>query len=134
MTLTQAIPLLRVTDVARSIEWYNRILGFLGVPFPPKPPYEFAILRASKVEIMLRRSPFVQNPKRRQYDWDVYIRLEGGRFRESAKELLVVGVVTRQPERMFYGAAEFEITDPDCNVLCVSEALEDASDLPTPGA
>jgi len=35
-------------------------------------------------------------------------------------------------ERMPYGLAEFEITDPDGYVLCLSQLLEDASDLPTP--
>jgi hypothetical protein len=30
------------------------------------------------------------------------------------------------------GLAEFEITDPDGYVLCLSQSLEDASDLPTP--
>jgi hypothetical protein len=31
---------------------------------------------------------------------------------------------------MFYGLAEFEITDLNGDVLCLSQALEDASDLP----
>lgn len=35
-------------------------------------------------------------------------------------------------ERMFYGLAEFEITDPDGYVLCFGQSLDDASDLPTP--
>jgi hypothetical protein len=33
---------------------------------------------------------------------------------------------------MFYGLAEFEITDPDGYVLCLGQLLEDDSDLPTP--
>jgi hypothetical protein len=33
---------------------------------------------------------------------------------------------------MFYGLAEFEIIDPDGYVICLSQFLEDASDLPTP--
>jgi hypothetical protein len=38
----------------------------------------------------------------------------------------------RRLERMFYGLVEFEITDPDGNVLCLSQELADAGDLPTP--
>jgi hypothetical protein len=30
------------------------------------------------------------------------------------------------------GLAEFEITDPDGYVLCLSQSLENASDLPRP--
>jgi hypothetical protein len=33
-----------------------------------------------------------------------------------------------------YGLVEFEITDPDDYVICLSQLLEDASDLPTPAA
>jgi hypothetical protein len=33
---------------------------------------------------------------------------------------------------MFYGLAEFEITDPDGYVVCLSQLLENAEDLPTP--
>jgi len=33
---------------------------------------------------------------------------------------------------MFYGLAEFEISDPDGYVICLSEELADCGDLPTP--
>ena len=42
------------------------------------------------------------------------------------------GIVTRRLERMPYGLTEFEITDPDGYVICLSQLIEDASDLPTP--
>ena len=72
--------------------------------------------------------------KPRQYDWDVYLRLESSRFRELFAEFSARGIVTRRLERMFYGLAEFEITDPDSYVICLSQLLQDASDLPTPAA
>ena len=37
MPLTKAIPLLRVADVARSMEWYRGTLGFVGDPVQPDP-------------------------------------------------------------------------------------------------
>ena len=132
MAITQAVPVLRVTDVARSIEWYRANLGFVGDPFPDKPPFQFAIVRQGEVEIMLRRgSPPVRlNP--RPYDWDVYLKREGPRLREIFAEFKERGIVTRRLERMFYGLAEFEITDPDGYVICLSQQLEDASNLPGP--
>src|SRR5262245_11860852 len=134
MAIKQAVPLLRVENVAWTIEWYHRTLGFAGDPFPAAPPYEFAILRHGPAEIMIRRgSPPVRTAPM-AYDWDVYLRLEGSRFRELFAQLSERGLVTRRLERMFYGLAEFEITDPDGYVICLSQALDDAGDLPTPAA
>src|SRR5262245_22950437 len=134
MAITQAIPLLRVTDVARSIEWYRGTLGFVGDPFPASPPYEFAILRHGPVELMLRRGSPTARPQPRRYDWDVYLRREGDRFREVFAAFSAHGIVTRRLERMPYGLAEFEITDPDGYVICLGQLLEDASDLPGPAS
>lgn len=134
MPIKQAIPLLRVADVARSIEWYRATLGFIGDPFPAAPPHEFAILRQGQVELMLRRgSPPVRSASR-HYDWDVYLRRDGAKFREVFAAFEARGIVTRRLEQMPYGLAEFEIADPDGYVLCLSQQLDDASDLPTPAA
>ena len=132
MVIKQAVPVLRVADVARSIEWYRGTLGFVGDPFPATPPHAFAILRQGQVELMLRRGSPTARPQPRPYDWDVYLRREGDRFRDVFAAFSARGIVTRRLERMPYGLAEFEITDPDGNVICLSQLLEDASDLPTP--
>ncbi len=132
MAITQAVPLLRVADVARATEWYRGTLGFVGDPFPAAPPYEFAILRHGTVQIMLRRGSPPARPQPKQYDWDVYLRLEGVPMRDVVAQFSARGIVTRRLERMFYGLAEFEITDPDGYVICLSQAVDDADDLPTP--
>ena len=54
------------------------------------------------------------------------------RFRRGVEAFAGRGLVTRRLERMPYGMAEFEIGDPDGYVLCLGQALEDASDLPSP--
>jgi uncharacterized glyoxalase superfamily protein PhnB len=132
MSITAAIPLLRVEDVGRTIDWYGRMLGFHADPFPQSPPYEFAILRQGPAELMVRRSAPADRAKPEPYDWDVYLRLEGTGLRDLFARLGERGIVTRRLERMFYGMAEFEITDPDGYVLCLAQSLEDATDLPTP--
>jgi catechol 2,3-dioxygenase-like lactoylglutathione lyase family enzyme len=134
MAITKAVPLLRVTDVARSIEWYRGTLGFVGDPFPASPPHEFAILRHGQVELMLRRGSPPVRPQSRRYDWDVYLRREGDRFREVFAAFSALGIVVRRLEQMPYGLAEFDIEDPDGYVLCLSQELEDARDLPKPTA
>src|SRR6185436_9384828 len=124
MAIRQAVPVLRVADVARSMKWYRDNLAFIGDPFPATPPYEFAILRQSQVELMLRRGSPPVRSQPRQYDWDVYLRREGTRFREVFAAMSSLGIVTRKLEQMPYGLAEFEITDPDGYVLCLSQFLE----------
>ena len=132
MAIKLAVPVLRVVNVARSLEWYRGCLGFVGDPFPAAPPYDFAILRHGPVELMVRRGLPPVRPPPPPYDWDVYLRLEGSRFREVFAAFNTRGIVTRRLERMFYGLAEFEITDPDGYVICLGQLLEDASDLPMP--
>jgi len=132
MAIKQAVPVLRVADVSRSIDWYRTPLGFVGDPFPATPPYKFAILRHGQVEIMVRHGSPPVRSKPGPYDWDVYLRLEGSPFRDVFAQFSARGVVTRGLERMFYGLAEFEITDPDGYVICLSQLLEDGSDLPSP--
>jgi hypothetical protein len=72
--------------------------------------------------------------KPRPYDWDVYLRREDERFREVFAAFSAQGIVTRRLERMIYGLAEFEITNPGGYVICLSQQSEDRSDLPTPAA
>lgn len=132
MALSLAVPVLRVADVARSIVWYRDMLAFAGDPFPASPPHDFAILRQGPVELMLRRGSPPSRPQPKQCDWDVYLRREGTLFREVYEAFKTRGIVTRRLERMFYGLAEFEITDPDGYVICLSPRLENMSDLPTP--
>lgn len=132
MAITLAVPLLRVTDVARSMAWYHDTLGFTGDPFPAKPPFEFTILRKGAAEIMLRRGVPRVSSKPQRYDWDVYLRIEGSRFREVCAHLQIRGIVNRPVEQMPYGLAEFEIVDPDGHVLCLSQELDNEGDVPRP--
>jgi hypothetical protein len=60
------------------------------------------------------------------------LRREGDRFRDVYESFRARGIVTRRLEQMPYGLAEFEITDPEGYVICLSQKLEDASDLPGP--
>jgi uncharacterized glyoxalase superfamily protein PhnB len=80
---------------------------------------------------MLRRSS-PTDCKRCPHDWDIYIRLEGDKIRDLFAALSAKGLVTRRLERMFYGQAEFEVTDPDGYGICIAEPLAEMSDLPTP--
>ena len=132
MKILSAVPVLEVADVESSIDWYRDMLGFSANPFPEAPPFQFAILEHGETELMLQcgasRTPRESQP----YRWNVYLRLAGGQLRELFTRLSDRSVVSRRLERMFYGLAEFEITDPDGYVICLSEELKNSDDLPTP--
>lgn len=130
--IASAIPVLQVADVAVSIDWYRESLGFEASPFPETPPFSFAILKRGKTEMMLQCDPGERPLQPQPYQWNVYLRLSGQKLRGLYEQLTVSGVVTRRLERMFYGLAEFEITDPDGHVICLSEELDEMDDLPTP--
>ena len=130
-----AVPVLWVKDVAHSLAWYKRILGFDGDGFPPHPPHGFGILRLNDVEIMLQCAEIPVPRTPHPYEWNVYLRLEGVNMRELHTKLAGLGIVTRRLERMPYGQIEFEIADPDGYVIVLSQEPnenEDMSDIPTP--
>ncbi len=132
MRILRAIPVLEVANVEASIDWYRAILGFTADPFPQTPPFQFAILRHGDTELMLQCGTSKAPHEPQPYRWNVYLRLAGGELRELFTRLSDRSIVSRRLERMFYGLAEFEITDPDGYVVCLSEELEDSRDLPTP--
>ena len=61
------------------------------------------------------------------------MRLAGSRFHEVFLHCHARGIIHRPQEQMPYGLAEFEIVDSDGYVLCLSQAVPDAADLPRPG-
>lgn len=134
MGLTLIVPVLRVADVTESINWYHEMLGFEADPFPELPPFKFAILRLGGHEIMLRGMAESEKREPQKYNWDVYLRLEDTPFQKLYDVLARKGAVSRRLERMFYGMAEFEVTDPDGHVICLGQYLDEAEaeKLPTP--
>jgi len=93
VSISKAIPVLEVADVGVSIQWYREMLGFSADPFPETPPHQFAILRHSQTELMLRCGSSKTLAEPRQYQWDVYLRLGGGQIRQLFAELTSRGVV-----------------------------------------
>jgi catechol 2,3-dioxygenase-like lactoylglutathione lyase family enzyme len=83
MSLERAVPVLQVENVATSIEWYGRVLGFKAFPFPEKPPYSFAILDRDGVELMLQCGEGgATRGGGNSGGWAAYLRFQGGRLLE----------------------------------------------------
>ena len=130
MRLERAVPVLQVADVGRSIDWYVATFGFDADPFPPKPPYGFAILRRDGAEMMLQGGCGSPPPGATEEGWTVYLRIAGDGLLDLAASVRRATPVVRGPERMFYGLVEFEVIDPDGYRICVSGSVPAGADVP----
>lgn len=129
----RAVPVLRVSDVEKSLRWYVDVLGFVPDAFPKTPPHSFAMLRRGDAEIMLQCAPnpssaHAPRPPDPLFVWTVYLRINGTMVLDIAAAVAKSTQLLRGPERMFYGLVEFEICDPDGYHICVGgEAPADAN-------
>lgn len=130
MRFDRAVPVLQVADVGRSIDWYIATFGVEADPFPPKPPYGFAILRRDSIEIMLQHGDQTPSSGESEEGWAVYLRIAGDGLLDLARSVRRSTPLVRGPERMFYGLVEFEVIDPDGHRICVSGAVPGDADVP----
>lgn len=122
--LRASVPVVKVSDVARSSAWYARRFGFAVEAFPPQPPHEFAMLTRDHVQVMIRRGPVVTDREPADPHWDLFVRVGGGEIRVLFEGLRHSPEIVRPLEVMPYGDAEFELRDPDGLVICVGEHLQ----------
>ena len=130
MRFDRAVPVLQVADVGRSIDWYVATFGVEADPFPPKPPYGFAILRRDSIEMMLQHDDQPLSAGASDEGWAVYLRIAGDGLLDLARSVRRSTPLVRGPERMFYGLVEFEVIDPDGHRICVSGAVPGDADVP----
>jgi uncharacterized glyoxalase superfamily protein PhnB len=128
---TGATPVLVVSNIAATMQWYRDALGFDGEAFPPSPPHTFAILRRDGAELFLQQLDDYQHPDR--YDrrdggvWDVYLQLSDVNALYDAMSR-VPAITMLQPLReQPYGQREFEIRDPNGYVLVIAQPSAGAS-------
>jgi hypothetical protein len=130
MRLERAVPVLQVADVGRSINWYVALFGFHPDPFPPNPPYGFAILRRESAEMMLQGGTSSRPSDAKEEGWTVYPRIARDGLLELADSVRRATPLARGPERMFYGLVEFEVVDPDGHRVCVSGSVPAGAGVP----
>jgi catechol 2,3-dioxygenase-like lactoylglutathione lyase family enzyme len=118
-------PILHVHDIAETMAWYQKHLGFTADPFPRQPPYVFCILWRDTIEIMLQQvdgaHPLDVYRLRPGGAWHVYLRMNGvDTLRAALKDKPHVPII-EEPHDRPYGNREFVIRDPNGYVLVFSE-------------
>jgi catechol 2,3-dioxygenase-like lactoylglutathione lyase family enzyme len=115
-----SVPVLRVRDVAATVSWYRRHLGFHSEAFPEQGSHEFAILERDGVQLLVRRE--YGEPRQRDAahsGWDLYIWVDGVDLARLQASIALSGEVVRPLSPMGSSMAEFEVRDPDGYVLCI---------------
>jgi len=126
-TLLSATPVFLVDDIAATMPWYERNLGFKSDPVPKSPPHNFCILWKDDVVIFLQQLEGYRRPD--LYDdraggvWSAYLRTQGIHALYDALRGLADVTVVQPLHRQPYGETEFEIQDPNGYVLVFAEHL-----------
>ena len=124
-SLGSAAPCFPVSDVGKTLRWYQEHLGFTLYPFPKHEPYVFGIMARDNIEIMLQRLEGYEKPDlyntRDGGAWDAYIRMKGVKdfYNEVREHVEILRPLMKQP----YGDWEFEVKDLNGYVLVFSELI-----------
>ena len=114
-----SVPVLRVRDVAATVAWYRRHLGFAAEVFPEHGPSEFAILERDSVQLLVRRAADGRRGSDGHSGWDLYLWVDGVDFARLEASIALSGELVRPMSPMGESVAELEIRDPDGYVLCI---------------
>jgi uncharacterized glyoxalase superfamily protein PhnB len=126
-TLQSATPVFLVDNIAATMQWYERNLGFKSDAVPKSPPHNFCILWKDDVVIFLQQLEGYQRPdlydEREGGVWSAYLRTQGLHALYDALRGLADVTVVQPLHRQPYGETEFEIRDPNGYVLVFAERL-----------
>ncbi len=119
-TLTQSTPVLRASDYPRAKGFWMDKLGFQCVE-EGGDPARFGIFKRDRaivfVNAWVEPLPRDSSTPAKSYGWDAYIHVDD--LDAIADEVKATGIAfATPPHDTVYGMREFEICDPDNNVIC----------------
>ena len=116
-SLLRATPVLKSEDYSRSRAFYVDVLGF-GIAEEGGDPPRFGIFERGRSVLFV--DAWHGAPQPVAGTWDAYIHVTD--LEALHAEFEARGApITRPIEDTVYGMREFEVTDPDGNVLCFGE-------------
>ncbi len=119
-TLLDATPVLKSGDYPRSRAFFVDKLGYRVVEEGGDPP-RFGIFRRGKSALFV--DAWHGAPAPLPEVWEAYVHVNG--LKELCAEFEAAGVeISRPIEDTVYGMREFEVTDPDGNVICFGEDMD----------
>jgi catechol 2,3-dioxygenase-like lactoylglutathione lyase family enzyme len=128
-----SVPVLRVRDVAKTIAWYQRYLGFAAEPFPERAPHEFAIVERDGVQLLVRRAVGATRAANDGHSgWDLYIWVDGVDLGRLEASLALSAQIVRPLTPMGSSMAELEVRDPDGYVLCIGGPIPATATVASP--
>jgi catechol 2,3-dioxygenase-like lactoylglutathione lyase family enzyme len=130
-TLLRSAPYFPVHDVERSVEFYDRVLGF-GCEYSAGTPLQFAICSRDGLAIMLRRvsSTDVIVPNEKQGGtWEAFFWVSDVMALHSEFTAAGAAIVYGPLIQESYQMKEFAVRDCDGHVLGFGQALDAKSDV-----
>ncbi len=119
--LQRATPVLKSGDYPRSRAFFVEKLGYRVVEEGGDPP-RFGIFQRGKSVIFV--DAWHGAPAPLPEVWEAYVHVAG--LKQLCAEFEAAGVdITRPIEETVYGMREFEVTDPDGNVICFGEDMDE---------
>ena len=123
LQMRRSTPVLAAADYERARDFYCDVLGCTIVEEGGDPPL-FGIFERDNCTFFVNAWHGARAPKPEV--WSAYVHLAG--VEQFAAELRGKGVpLTREVSDTPYGMREFEVTDPDGNVLCFGQDIDEAN-------
>lgn len=127
MTFKNMIPMLNVSQLETSLEFYEKALGFQVVsPTEAIASWRWANIRSGNVELMLSESDCEMSLKQgihphEDTSWPCIYYFYPNNIGELHKQLIQQGFSPTRLEVTDYGMREFSLQDPDGHMLSFGE-------------
>ncbi|HLJ88775.1 MAG TPA: VOC family protein [Candidatus Angelobacter sp.] len=117
--LNAAIPVLLVRDVAASVDFFEKKLGFEIDFLHGKPPFYGEVSRdGARLHLRYVREPFFAQASEQEGSL-ICVFIEVSNLQDLFKEFEARNVeFAQKPTKQAWGGTDFHVRDPDGNVLC----------------